>query len=136
MFSDLLKALDLLGGKVRELYKRKNERLNAIFDVVVDSSYKDLEVIHRDNSLQLSRLRDHLVNKSLPPRELVQWLRNVGLEYRDKREALQTIEVELNIFIGRSIDPMSIKKVSLIGICKDISRQFSHILSAQFPIKI
>lgn len=104
MLSDLFKGIELLGSHVAELDKRKNERIETTFAVVVESSYKDLELIHRDYSMQLSRLRDHLISKSLPPRELIQWFRNAGLEYRNKREALQTIRVELNRFTGKPVD--------------------------------
>jgi hypothetical protein len=105
MLGDLLKAIELLGGKISELDKQKNEKIETTFKIVVESSYKDLELIHRDYSMQLSKLRDHLIGKSLPPRELIQWFRNAGLEYRDKREALQTIKVELDRFTGKPVNP-------------------------------
>ena len=40
----------------------------------------------------------------------IQWLRNAGLEYRDKREALITIEVELKRFTDKQIDPNADKE--------------------------
>lgn len=104
-FSDLVSVIKFISEEIADWNSLKRERIEKTFETVVESSYRDLELIHHDYSTQLSLLRDHLINKSLPPHDLIQWLRQTGLEYRHKREALLTIEAEVWRFSGKSINP-------------------------------
>ena len=105
MLSDLLTAIQLLSGKITEFNSKKSERIGSAFDSVIEESYKDLRLVHQDYSTQLSTLREHLIRKTLPPKDLILWFRNAGLEYRERREELRTIDVELKRLTGKSVDP-------------------------------
>ncbi|QLE53742.1 hypothetical protein FD724_38485 (plasmid) [Nostoc sp. C057] len=108
--SDIIDVIKFLSDKVSNWNNLKYEKIEKIYETVVEVSFKELEVIHHNYSIQLSTLREHLINRTTPPKELINWLRNTGLEYRDKRESLQTIEDELRRFNNQPIDPNKDKK--------------------------
>jgi hypothetical protein len=91
----VLNIAKFLIEQIRGQAKAKQERIDRRYKRIVEESFLELKTIHQDYSTNLSKLRDHLVEKSLPPRELIQWLRKTGLQYRTDREKLATIEVEI-----------------------------------------
>ena len=111
MLSEIIDAAKFVIEKIGAWRKASEEEraktIKLAFDEVVEPSYRKLEAIHQDYTVKLSALREHLANRSLPPRELIHWLRNVGLEYRKDREFLATIEEELNRFSREQVNPTS-----------------------------
>jgi len=81
-----------------EYLDRKHKSINATHNEVIVRAFKDLETIHVDYTKHLSKLRDNLVDESLPPRELIRWWRDTGLQLRHLRENVSSIEEDLKLF--------------------------------------
>jgi hypothetical protein len=97
-FGELWNVVSFIAEKLKESSRLKREQLREYYDLVIEPSYHDLESIHKNYIQQLSELRTSLKNRSMPPAELVSWVRRSGLEFRTKREALSTFETELENF--------------------------------------
>ncbi len=97
-FGELWKVVGFIAEKLKESSRLKREQLREYYSLVIEPSYNDLEIIHENYVRQLSELRISLQNHSIPPAELVSWIRRSGLEFRTKREALSTFETELASF--------------------------------------
>ena len=90
-----MEGIKILYEKIKDYRASKKQSLEKFFANVVEESFNLLEIIHQDYITNLSKLRSFLINESLPPRELIQWLRESGLKLRVKRSYLETIEYEL-----------------------------------------
>ena len=99
MLDSLVKIAQLLFEKLADWSKSKREEVERIYSSVVVDSFNELEATHQDYTSKFSRLRDHLLVHSMPPRELITWWRNAGLEYRKNRRFLATIESESYYFL-------------------------------------
>lgn len=97
-FGELWKVASFIAERLKESSSLKREQLREYYSQVIQPSYNDLEAIHENYVRQLSELRSSLQNQSMPPAELVSWIRRSGLEFRSKREALSTFEAELSNF--------------------------------------
>lgn len=106
-FGDLWKVIEFLTDKINAYKCIEREQLKKYFEVAVEPSYQDLERIHNDYTVQLSKLRMYVRDMALPPQELIDWLRQTGLEYRPKRDALSTFEAEITGFGNMPADPTS-----------------------------
>jgi hypothetical protein len=82
---------DLIQGWVQGRAKEKQEKVERIFNTVVETSYSQLKAIHNDYITNLRILRSHLDEKTMPPRDLIRWLIAVGQQHRSDREALRAI---------------------------------------------
>lgn len=102
---DAFEVLKFLDDKVTYWRKSKQTKIDKIFKNVVETSFHQLETIHRDYATQLSELRNYLVDQSLPPPKLIKWLREAGLKYRHDREFLGTIEDDILDFGGHRVSP-------------------------------
>jgi hypothetical protein len=94
MNTGVLDNMQSISARLANWNKSRPRPIEGHFDIV-EESFRDLETIHNDYSTKLSELREHLASRSLPPKELIQWLRNAGLEYRVRRDYLGTIESEI-----------------------------------------
>jgi hypothetical protein len=92
IFFDILNSL---WKNFTELRQADAKRIGQIFSVSVEPSFQQLTTIHDDYTRTFSKLRDHLRDRSLPPRSLLIWLRDAGLQYRGVRDNLWTIDTEL-----------------------------------------
>lgn len=98
LLSPIVKLLtDVVRGRV----KSKQEEIEKIYNSVVKESFQQLETVHQDYTINLSILRQHLVTRSLPPRELIWWLRERGLQHRALREKLRSIDEETRNLEGK-----------------------------------
>jgi hypothetical protein len=100
-----IKVLEFCSTALQSLARAKGKRSADVFGQFVDPAYRQLEVIHKDYTTNLSILRDHLSSKTLPPRELLQWLRASGIKYRAEREDLWTIRSSLLAFDYATLVP-------------------------------
>lgn len=106
VFDDLWKIIEFLSGKISEGKRIERDQLKEYFHTVIESSYNDLEKVHADYTAQLSKLRRHIYEKTLPPYELLDWLRTAGIQYRSKRDALSTFYSEVNNFLRKPANPL------------------------------
>lgn len=97
----LVPILTLLKNVVTDQRKARQEETVKIYKSVVQESFRGLEIIHQDYSTNLSALRQHLLARSLPPQELIRWLRETGLQHRALRESLRTLEEETKLLEGK-----------------------------------
>lgn len=88
-------VLDSLWKKITEFRQADAKRIQQMFSASVEPSFQQLTTIHDDYTRTFSKLRDHLRDRSLPPRSLLIWLRDAGLQYRAVRDNLWTIDAEL-----------------------------------------
>jgi hypothetical protein len=102
---DIVDIVKILYESILDLRNRRKQNNRLIFDNVVQPSFEQLENIHDDYTNQLSQLRIHLQKKTLPPRDLLIWLRNAGLKYRMEREFLWTVDTEVSKPQDRSNGP-------------------------------
>jgi hypothetical protein len=106
--TDVLKIFDVVKfiyERINGWEKLKQEKIERIFETVAQDSFNELETIHKDYTIKLSMLRQHLISRTLPPKELIFWLRNAGLEYRANRDLLPTITEDIKRFSAQSTDP-------------------------------
>jgi hypothetical protein len=87
--------LDSLYKKFAELRQADGQRVQQIYIGSIEPSFQQLTKIHDDYTANLSKLRDHLRDHLLPPRDLLLWVRDAGLKYRSARENLWTIDADL-----------------------------------------
>jgi hypothetical protein len=105
---DVIKLIiDKMGAWHNSSKEEKAKKVASVFKEVVIPSFEKLEIIHHDYSVNLTALRQHLINRSLPPRELIQWLQSLGIEYRKDRIFLMTIDEEFKRFSDPQVDPTS-----------------------------
>lgn len=64
--SDIIDVIKFLSDKVSNWNNLKYEKIEKIYETVVEVSFKELEVIHHNYSIQLSTLREHLINRTTP----------------------------------------------------------------------
>jgi hypothetical protein len=83
---------------IDDWFTSKQKEVELIYNSIVKDSYQDLEAIHKDYTTNLTKLRFYLDEKSLPPRELVRWLMEVGVRLRSERQALPAIEASISKF--------------------------------------
>ncbi len=98
MESVVTEVLRSLWNGLMSFTKSKEATLERFFTEVVEPSFQKLETIHRDYTANLSQLAHLLKTKELPPADLLKWLRDAGLKYRNDREFLRTAETELRSF--------------------------------------
>jgi hypothetical protein len=75
--SDLVDILKFLSDKVFDWENLEHKKIQDLYEIV-ETSFKDLESIHHDYSTKLSLLRQHLLDKSMPPKDLIKWLRETA----------------------------------------------------------
>jgi hypothetical protein len=88
VFIGIDRFLQSSGGEIKENAK-------GLFENVIEPSFRQLATVHDDYMRNLSALKEHLEKKDLPPRDILQWLHDAGLNYRADREYLRTIEAEI-----------------------------------------
>jgi hypothetical protein len=91
----IFEIIDLLHKKFTELRQADAKRIRQVYKLSIEPSFQQLTTIHDDYTANLSKLRDYLRDRSLPPRDLLRWLRDAGLRYRSVRENLSTIDADL-----------------------------------------
>jgi hypothetical protein len=92
-FADtILKSILAVWGAVRRDPPAYRGRLFRDF---VEPTFRQLRTIHEDYSTNLSRLSTALQRAEQPPRDLVEWFRDVGLKYRADRDQLAVVDHRL-----------------------------------------